>query len=166
MFSRVSTTCRPTLARDTSETVCFYSLLQFMEAHLARCTNWLHMERTKREYALSPSFNLAAIQSASSFLVFERSRRYDWLHTIAKRGACLFHASRPMKLCHCRTWPALLCLLERRGKKPQHSFLDYSITNYLVGERTTDNGSQAAYDSTTPGSLLVRPHCYLTELNS
>lgn len=32
------------------------------------------------------------------------------------------------------TWPALICLLERRGKKPQHTFLDYSIPNYLVGE--------------------------------
>ena len=38
-----------------------------------------------------------------------------------------------ISLCLLGTWPALLCLLERRGKKPQHSFLDYSITNYIIG---------------------------------
>ena len=30
------------------------------------------------------------------------------------------------------TWPALLCLLERRGRLPSHTFLDYAVTNYLV----------------------------------
>ena len=30
------------------------------------------------------------------------------------------------------TWPALLCLLERRGKLPSHTFLDYAVTNYIV----------------------------------
>ncbi|XP_038891905.1 ureide permease 1-like isoform X2 [Benincasa hispida] len=30
------------------------------------------------------------------------------------------------------TYPALLSLLERRGRLPQHIFLDYSITNYLA----------------------------------
>ena len=30
------------------------------------------------------------------------------------------------------TFPALLTLQERRGRLPQHTFLDYSITNYLA----------------------------------
>uniref|UniRef100_A0A9I9D2F5 Ureide permease 1-like n=1 Tax=Cucumis melo TaxID=3656 RepID=A0A9I9D2F5_CUCME len=30
------------------------------------------------------------------------------------------------------TWPALLTLLERRGRLPQHTYLDYSITNFLA----------------------------------
>ncbi|DBA75836.1 TPA: hypothetical protein ACH3X1_010239 [Trebouxia sp. C0004] len=30
------------------------------------------------------------------------------------------------------TWPALLNLLERRGRNPVHTYLDYSITNFLV----------------------------------
>lgn len=30
------------------------------------------------------------------------------------------------------TWPALLTLLERRGRLPQHSYLDYTITNFLA----------------------------------
>ncbi|XP_030482288.1 ureide permease 1 [Cannabis sativa] len=30
------------------------------------------------------------------------------------------------------TWPAILTLLERRGKLPQHTYLDYSITNLLA----------------------------------
>ncbi|KAM3359157.1 ureide permease 1 isoform X2 [Capsicum galapagoense] len=30
------------------------------------------------------------------------------------------------------TWPALLTLLERRGRLPQHTYLDYTITNFLA----------------------------------
>jgi drug/metabolite transporter (DMT)-like permease len=30
------------------------------------------------------------------------------------------------------TWPALFNLVERRGRLPTHTFLDYAITNYLV----------------------------------
>lgn len=30
------------------------------------------------------------------------------------------------------TWPAILTLLERRGRLPQHTYLDYSITNFLA----------------------------------
>ncbi|EXB44837.1 hypothetical protein L484_026417 [Morus notabilis] len=47
------------------------------------------------------------------------------------------------------TWPAILTLLERRGRLPQHTYLDYSITNLLaavliaftfgqIGESTPD----------------------------
>ncbi|CAN8291529.1 unnamed protein product [Cochlearia groenlandica] len=50
------------------------------------------------------------------------------------------------------TWPALMALLERRGRLPQHTYLDYSITNFLaaifiafvfgeVGETTLDSPS-------------------------
>jgi hypothetical protein len=35
-------------------------------------------------------------------------------------------------LCFLGTWPALLTLLERRGRLPQHTYLDYSITNFLA----------------------------------
>ncbi|KAL3379725.1 hypothetical protein AABB24_000437 [Solanum stoloniferum] len=30
------------------------------------------------------------------------------------------------------TWPALLTLLERRGRFPQHTYLDYTLTNLLA----------------------------------
>ncbi|KAL9227016.1 hypothetical protein vseg_002764 [Gypsophila vaccaria] len=30
------------------------------------------------------------------------------------------------------TWPAILTLLERRGRLPQHTYLDYSITNFVA----------------------------------
>ena len=30
------------------------------------------------------------------------------------------------------TWPALLNLLERRGRNPVHTYLDYSVTNMLM----------------------------------
>ncbi|XP_054809235.1 ureide permease 1 isoform X2 [Prosopis cineraria] len=48
------------------------------------------------------------------------------------------------------TWPAIMTLLERRGRLPQHTYLDYSITNLLaavliaftfgeMGKSTPDN---------------------------
>lgn len=48
------------------------------------------------------------------------------------------------------TWPAVMTLLERRGRLPQHTYLDYSITNLLaaviialtfgeIGKSTTDS---------------------------
>ncbi|GMI87441.1 ureide permease 1 [Hibiscus trionum] len=30
------------------------------------------------------------------------------------------------------TWPALMTLLERRGRLPQHTYLDYTLTNFLA----------------------------------
>lgn len=30
------------------------------------------------------------------------------------------------------TWPAIMTLLERRGRLPQHTYLDYSVTNLLA----------------------------------
>lgn len=30
------------------------------------------------------------------------------------------------------TWPAILAQLERRGRLPQHTYLDYSFTNFLT----------------------------------
>lgn len=30
------------------------------------------------------------------------------------------------------TWPALLNLLERRGRNPVHTYLDYSLTNFIM----------------------------------
>ncbi|CAM6051107.1 unnamed protein product [Sphagnum compactum] len=35
-------------------------------------------------------------------------------------------------LCFLGTWPALLNLVERQGRNLMHTYLDYSITNYLV----------------------------------
>lgn len=30
------------------------------------------------------------------------------------------------------TWPAIMTLLERRGRPPQHTYLDYTMTNLLA----------------------------------
>ncbi|KAL6842067.1 hypothetical protein ACP4OV_028046 [Aristida adscensionis] len=30
------------------------------------------------------------------------------------------------------TWPAVLAVLERRGRLPQHTFLDFSVANFLA----------------------------------
>ncbi|KAM7503050.1 hypothetical protein LguiB_001954 [Lonicera macranthoides] len=45
----------------------------------------------------------------------------------AKDIACLLLA-----LFFLGTWPALLTLLDRCGCRPQHTYLDYSITNLLA----------------------------------
>ena len=37
-----------------------------------------------------------------------------------------------MSLIFLGTWPALLAYLERRGRLPQHTYLDYTITNLLA----------------------------------
>ncbi|KAK4430076.1 Ureide permease 1 [Sesamum alatum] len=53
------------------------------------------------------------------------------------------------------TWPAILILLERRGRLPQHTYLDYTITNLLaaviiaftfgeIGKSTTEKPSFVA----------------------
>lgn len=35
-------------------------------------------------------------------------------------------------LCFLGTWPAIMNLVERRGRHLVHTYLDYSITNYLA----------------------------------
>lgn len=47
----------------------------------------------------------------------------------SKEGAI---ACMVLSLCFLGTFPALLTLLERRGRLPQHTYLDYSITNFLA----------------------------------
>ncbi|CAL4899136.1 unnamed protein product [Urochloa decumbens] len=47
------------------------------------------------------------------------------------------------------TWPALLTLLERRGRLPQHTYLDYSITNLLAAVVIAVKFGQAG--ATRPG---------------
>ncbi|KAF4396316.1 hypothetical protein G4B88_019116 [Cannabis sativa] len=51
------------------------------------------------------------------------------LHVESKGGAI---ACMLLALLFLGTWPAILTLLERRGKLPQHTYLDYSITNLLA----------------------------------
>lgn len=48
------------------------------------------------------------------------------------------------------TWPAILTLLERRGRLPQHTYLDYSITNLLAAIIIAFTFGQIG--STKPGS--------------
>ncbi|PIA57720.1 hypothetical protein AQUCO_00600446v1 [Aquilegia coerulea] len=52
------------------------------------------------------------------------------MYVVESKGgaiACMFLAL----LC-LGTWPAIMTLLERRGRLPQHTYLDYSITNLLA----------------------------------
>ncbi|KAL8546066.1 hypothetical protein ACS0TY_005967 [Phlomoides rotata] len=47
----------------------------------------------------------------------------------SKEGAIAFML---LALVFLGTWPAILALLERRGRLPQHTYLDYSFTNLLT----------------------------------
>ncbi|KAJ4838378.1 Phospholipid metabolism protein [Turnera subulata] len=49
------------------------------------------------------------------------------------------------------TWPAMMTLLERRGRLPQHTYLDYSITNLLAALIIAFTFGQMG-SSTTPQS--------------
>ncbi|KAK8699706.1 hypothetical protein V6N13_115789 [Hibiscus sabdariffa] len=47
----------------------------------------------------------------------------------SKAGAM---ASMLLALAFLGTWPAVMTLLERRGRLPQHTYLDYTMTNFLA----------------------------------
>nr|CAB3462133.1 unnamed protein product [Digitaria exilis] len=53
------------------------------------------------------------------------------------------------------TWPALLTLLERRGRLPQHTYLDYSLTNFLA----------AVFIALTLGQLGGTDPSFITQLS-
>ncbi|EMS50587.1 hypothetical protein TRIUR3_03713 [Triticum urartu] len=58
------------------------------------------------------------------------------------------------------TWPVVLAVLERRGRLPQHTYLDYSITNFLAAVLIALTFGQIGGDTPeTPNFLtqLTRP---------
>ncbi|XP_074322471.1 ureide permease 2-like isoform X3 [Apium graveolens] len=70
------------------------------------------------------------------------------MYVVESRGGAI--ACMLLSLFLLGTWPALLTLLERRGRLPQHTYLDYTITNFLaaviiaftfgeIGESTAEN---------------------------
>lgn len=52
------------------------------------------------------------------------------MYLIESKGGAIFCML--LALFFLGTWPALLTLLERRGRLPQHTYLDYTITNLLA----------------------------------
>ena len=57
------------------------------------------------------------------------------------------------------TWPAVLTLLERRGRLPQHTFLDFSVTNFLAAVLIALTFGQIGPDTlATPNFLTQLTH--------
>nr|XP_043613802.1 ureide permease 1-like [Erigeron canadensis] len=52
------------------------------------------------------------------------------MYVVDSRGGAI--ACMLLALFFLGTWPAILTLLERRGRLPQHTYLDYTITNLLA----------------------------------
>ncbi|XP_047321955.1 ureide permease 1-like isoform X2 [Impatiens glandulifera] len=52
------------------------------------------------------------------------------MYMIESKGGAI--ACMLLSLVFLGTWPAILTLLERRGRLPQHTYLDYTITNLLA----------------------------------
>ncbi|KAL4574327.1 hypothetical protein LXL04_021156 [Taraxacum kok-saghyz] len=55
---------------------------------------------------------------------------YLKMYVVDSRGGAI--ACMLLALFFLGTWPAILTLLERRGRLPQHTYLDYTITNLLA----------------------------------
>ena len=52
------------------------------------------------------------------------------MYVVVSKGGAIFCML--LALFFLGTWPALLTLSERRGRLPQHTYLDYSITNFMA----------------------------------
>lgn len=52
------------------------------------------------------------------------------MYVIESKGGAIFCML--LSLFFLGTWPAILAYLERRGRLPQHTYLDYAITNLLA----------------------------------
>ncbi|KAF9624200.1 hypothetical protein IFM89_008138 [Coptis chinensis] len=52
------------------------------------------------------------------------------MYVVVSKGGAI--ACMLLALLFLGTWPAVMTLLERRGRLPQHTYLDYSITNLLA----------------------------------
>ncbi|XP_030481826.1 ureide permease 1 isoform X2 [Cannabis sativa] len=73
------------------------------------------------------SDNIYFITSRSEEGVFSRGLK---MYVVESKGGAI--ACMLLALLFLGTWPAILTLLERRGRLPQHTYLDYSITNLLA----------------------------------
>jgi len=57
------------------------------------------------------------------------------------------------------TWPVVLAVLERRGRLPQHTFLDFSVTNFLAAVLIALTFGQIGPDTpATPNFLTQLTH--------
>ncbi|KAG2621006.1 ureide permease 4-like isoform X2 [Panicum virgatum] len=57
------------------------------------------------------------------------------------------------------TWPVVLAVLERRGRQPQHTFLDFSVTNFLAAVLIALTFGQIGPDTpATPNFLTQLTH--------
>lgn len=60
------------------------------------------------------------------------------------------------------TWPVVLAVLERRGRLPQHTFLDFSVTNFLAAVLVALTFGQIGPDTPETPNFLTQ----LTQVRS
>lgn len=67
----------------------------------------------------------------SGFSWFYKYINRDWkMYMIESKGGAI--ACMLLALLFLGTWPAIMTLTERRGRLPQHTYLDYTLTNLLA----------------------------------
>jgi hypothetical protein len=54
------------------------------------------------------------------------------------------------------TWPVVLAVLERRGRLPQHTYIDYSISNFLAAVLVAFTFGQIGGDTPETPNFLTQ----------
>lgn len=76
------------------------------------------------------STNLTIFFFAAVFCDFIVCIESEKMYMIESKGGAI--ACMLLALLFLGTWPAIMTLTERRGRLPQHTYLDYTITNLLA----------------------------------
>ncbi|KAI3817323.1 hypothetical protein L1987_11112 [Smallanthus sonchifolius] len=76
------------------------------------------------------------------------------MYVVDSRGGAI--ACMLLALLFLGTWPAILTLLERRGRLPQHTYLDYTITNLLAAVIIAFTFGEFGHTSDNKPNFLVQ----------
>lgn len=106
----------------------------------ARYKRVIHLASSLQDFSGIPSL----VPLSTQWIIYSSLKMY----VVESKGGAI--VCMLLSLFFLGTWPAVMTLLERRGRLPQHTYLDYSITNLLaaviialtfgeIGKSTTDS---------------------------